>query len=592
MGNLTALSDPPDVSSVPFVFDLVTATPANPTELNAIGTTDGDLRCVYPVTAGTDGSTWYRLDTSSAAVNAPYVMASLTAGKRWIAFAGTYMATAANFAAAVVSLSTLTGTQLVSNIATGTPPLVVTSTTNVPNLNASSLSGATFAAPGAIGGTTPGTGAFTTLSATGVVTLSNATDATSVGTGALVVSAGGISSAGQIRCGTILTATTRVIGVSAAFSSYGVESSTGFGATQTTTNVSGTYTMDCRRIANTSASGTHQVRAISSSQYGTIATGQTNSGTWIGSHTESLRNYVVTGDTGGLSALTAYNINFGHFNQDASTPSTTTATGLNINPFCVTGTITQGYGIHLQTPTTGGTLTAYTALQIDNTAGTSSKAISTGTGIVSFGDTTSASSSTAGAATFGNGVTATSVAIGAGIVWAGGVLRSNAGIGVLKNGSDTFNSGGTIALNNAANTDGVWLQNSASGHLDIWGYVASVATKVARLTNVGIMQFTKGIARGVTSNATVSGTITLTVSSTNIQTFTGSTAGTVVQFPAANLLGAGISVEFTVNNQSSVSVTPTRAGSDTFQGGGTTDTVTAGTTTRYASDGVSVWMKV
>lgn len=45
----------------------------------------------------------------------------------------------------VVIPGTLTATQLISNIATGTPPLVVTSTTNVPNLNASTLSG--LAAP-------------------------------------------------------------------------------------------------------------------------------------------------------------------------------------------------------------------------------------------------------------------------------------------------------------------------------------------------------------------------------------------------------------------------------------------------------------
>lgn len=82
---------------------------------------------------------------------------------------------------------------ITSSVATGTAPLVVASTTNVANLNASSLNGATFAAPGAIGGgtasaitgttitattglvgphngtvgaTTPNTGAFTTLTAT------------------------------------------------------------------------------------------------------------------------------------------------------------------------------------------------------------------------------------------------------------------------------------------------------------------------------------------------------------------------------------------------------------------------------------------
>lgn len=64
------------------------------------------------------------------------------------------------------SNSITTPGQLISTIATGTAPLSVASTTNVANLNASSLSGATFAAPGAIGGGTPSTGAFTTLSAT------------------------------------------------------------------------------------------------------------------------------------------------------------------------------------------------------------------------------------------------------------------------------------------------------------------------------------------------------------------------------------------------------------------------------------------
>jgi hypothetical protein len=52
-----------------------------------------------------------------------------------------------------------------STVTTGTAPFIVASTTNVANLNASSLNGATFGAPGAIGGITQSTGAFTTLSA-------------------------------------------------------------------------------------------------------------------------------------------------------------------------------------------------------------------------------------------------------------------------------------------------------------------------------------------------------------------------------------------------------------------------------------------
>jgi hypothetical protein len=57
-----------------------------------------------------------------------------------------------------------------STIVTGTAPFTVASTTNVANLNASSLNGATFASPGAIGGTAASSALFTTIGATGLVT--------------------------------------------------------------------------------------------------------------------------------------------------------------------------------------------------------------------------------------------------------------------------------------------------------------------------------------------------------------------------------------------------------------------------------------
>ena len=60
-------------------------------------------------------------------------------------------------------------TTVESTIATGTAPFIVASTTVVANLNASSLGGATFASPGAIGSGTASTGAFTTLSASSTV---------------------------------------------------------------------------------------------------------------------------------------------------------------------------------------------------------------------------------------------------------------------------------------------------------------------------------------------------------------------------------------------------------------------------------------
>lgn len=82
---------------------------------------------------------------------------------------------------------TITGTRFISDIATGTAPLAVTSTTEVANLNVANLSGADWDAPLAIGGTTAAAGTFTTLTGTGTTTLTDvdinggAVDGTTVG---------------------------------------------------------------------------------------------------------------------------------------------------------------------------------------------------------------------------------------------------------------------------------------------------------------------------------------------------------------------------------------------------------------------------
>lgn len=61
--------------------------------------------------------------------------------------------------------------QLTSTVATGTAPMVVTSTTKVANLNVDLLDGNDWAVPAAIGTTTPNTAAFTALTATGNIDL-------------------------------------------------------------------------------------------------------------------------------------------------------------------------------------------------------------------------------------------------------------------------------------------------------------------------------------------------------------------------------------------------------------------------------------
>jgi len=78
-------------------------------------------------------------------------------------FTGTIGATTASSGA----FTTISATgQITSTIAIGTAPFIVASTTNVANLNASSLNGSTFAAPGALGSTTASTGRFTTVEST------------------------------------------------------------------------------------------------------------------------------------------------------------------------------------------------------------------------------------------------------------------------------------------------------------------------------------------------------------------------------------------------------------------------------------------
>jgi len=100
----------------------------------------------------------------------------------------------------------VSATQYTSTIATGTAPLVVSSTTNVANLNASSLGGATFAAPGAIGGGTASAITGTTITGT------DATDATNTTTAALKT-AGGLAVVKKIYAGDNIVPATAAKGI-------------------------------------------------------------------------------------------------------------------------------------------------------------------------------------------------------------------------------------------------------------------------------------------------------------------------------------------------------------------------------------------
>jgi len=83
--------------------------------------------------------------------------------------------------------------QITSTVATGAAPFVVASTTKVANLNVDYLNGTTWAAPGAIGGTTPAAISCTTLTASGQVSGN-----TVIATTSYQVNNGGAAAIGQI----------------------------------------------------------------------------------------------------------------------------------------------------------------------------------------------------------------------------------------------------------------------------------------------------------------------------------------------------------------------------------------------------------
>lgn len=89
---LTPYSVPVSASSIPAALEVTVASLANPAaELALIGTAVPQWAVCRTVAAGTDDATWYRLDATSGATNVPYVVASLTAGLKWVAIAGAYV---------------------------------------------------------------------------------------------------------------------------------------------------------------------------------------------------------------------------------------------------------------------------------------------------------------------------------------------------------------------------------------------------------------------------------------------------------------------------------------------------------------------
>ena len=131
--------------------------------LNTPLTVTGNVNATTFTSTQTSGSPPF---TVASTTNVANLNASFLNGATFASPGAIGSTTASTIAATTISASGA----ITSTVATSNPPFVVASTTNVPNLNASSLNGATFASPGSIGSTTPSTIAATTITASSTIT--------------------------------------------------------------------------------------------------------------------------------------------------------------------------------------------------------------------------------------------------------------------------------------------------------------------------------------------------------------------------------------------------------------------------------------
>jgi hypothetical protein len=249
--------------------------------------------------------------------------------------------------------------QITSTLATGTAPLVVSSTTVVNNLNVSQLLGATWASPAAIGSTTPAAGTFT-----------NVTDSA--------------ISSGQV----VFAGTGGLLSGNAGFTFQETISASGQGLhidCVSTATSGGLYAGHFENRYEPSGATTGTFVALdalcSVSNGGAFAA---NGGVLIGLVGETR---IETGSTGTFA--TAYGAQLSVNNQSAAT-------------------ITTAYALYFPAPQNsgGGSIGTFAAIEIDALSGaTTNYAILTGgAGLVKIQDATASSSTTTGALVVTGGI--------------------------------------------------------------------------------------------------------------------------------------------------------------------------------------------
>ncbi len=382
---------------------------------------------------------------------------------------------------ALSGISTINASgQFTSTLATGTAPFSVASTTNVANLNASSLNGATFASPGAIGSTTASDGTFTTLTANTSITrgsdtitdftgngltvssnaltinLPSATDAlsstTSSGSGLEVLSSGLTMLQGCSNGQVLKWNESTDVWECSADSTGGSPS---FDTIATGTNTTATMTVGTGGTLTFSGSGTVNASSLGGATFaapGSIGSGTPGAGafTTLSASSTLTASNGLTMTAGALSLTsTSGSINStgltGLTQTLSSGTAAITAPTLNLNTSSTgntaigngTGTfaLTSSGGLNV---TTGGALTGVASI---DTIGTSATALTfAGTGTISS-TTTSAltlDSGTTGTVNLGTGNNAKTINIGTGT--AGNTLN----IGTNNTTADVINIGSAL----------------------------------------------------------------------------------------------------------------------------------------------------
>lgn len=377
------------------------------------------------------------------------------------------------------AFTTLSATgQITSTLATGTAPLVIASTTVVANLNASSLGGATFAAPGPIGSGTPAAATHTTIAATDT-------------TAASITTPGGVTS--TVATGTApITVSSTTVCPNLNAAALGGATFAAPGSIGSGTPAAGAFTT---LTANGAVTATGTTDASSSTVGGTL----TDSGGLAVAKRSFFGDKVTIAAANAANSLSVA----GASGQYATFVQANSTTGSSFGMQVLGGTNSSDQCLSLANQS-GGT-TFLTVLGTGN---------ATAAGIWTFSGTTDSTSSTSGE------------------------IKDSGGLGVAKN-------------------------------------------------IVGA----QGLGIGVTSVTTAAGTTAMSTSSTACQVFTGTTTQTLT-LPAANAFGAGIAYVVYVKNVSTGTVTVQRAGSDTINS--TASNVTSFTLAQWAtatlfSDGVSAW---